>query len=196
MSKQIVEHNPENDMRLAKPTGRMTKAEQAIKQRLFAQLLLSPDYHYNRDEIMERVGISESTYYKWSKDPNLADMAGIEPNRHNLKAKLLAAQMKADALSTLHDVMENDRSGLARVRAAEIILGYDTNMEAVVDDDVEKRRVQQLLQINRPIFVMGTQDMVAEISKLQRLNTGEPELEGDEMEDDDFVESDYEYVDD
>lgn len=190
----ITLHDPENDTRIARSPGRMTKAEQSIKQRMFAQLLLSPDHHYSKSEIMDRVGISEGTYLKWSRDPNLADMAGIEPNRHNLKAKLLAAKMKTDALNELHGIMQNDRNGMARVRAAEVILSYDTNMDVAVDDGTEKKKVQQLLQINQPIFVMGNQDMLQSISAAQRIITGEQDPDISE-EGDDFIDADYEYLD-
>ena len=166
--------------------GPMRKAERILKQRLFAQLLLDPHTHHTKDSIVQRLGISETTYRKWSQNPELLDWAGHDLRVTDIKVKILASGYKTRAIDTLTDVMENDRNGLARVRAAEIILSMDTQLPE--GSTVEsKSETLKLLERFKPVLIMGSIEQLRNITKQH--------MENSLVEEEPSIDAEYKVVD-
>lgn len=173
---QITKHRP----------GRMLAPEEELKKRLFAEMLLEPD-RYSRDQICDKLGITANTYYKWSKDPKLASLAGFDSERYDLSTRIAAAKLKRKALQTLERIMDNGID-LAAVRAAEIIMGMDTTVQEE-DTVANKKAAETLLKTIQPVFVVSSPETLKSVvdAMSQRPAHSEPE----DNEDDDAIDADY-----
>lgn len=132
----------------------ITVAEESIKKRLFAEILLDTENRMSRDEIIRHLDITEYTYSKWASDPSMVEWTGIEPWRYAEKRKQYTRVHKLSALRTLTDVMMNSHSDVARVKAAEIMLAQDDSETDVTN--VNAQEIQDLLTRHAPNFIIGT----------------------------------------
>jgi hypothetical protein len=146
---------------------RMSPAEAAIKKRLFADLILDTRTRRTKEEICDELGITEAIYYKWSKDPDMVEWAGIETWRYSEGAKHYVRAHQSVALRTLVDIMENSPNDMARVRAAETFLSSaegvaETKQDSTTDD------VVKLLTSRQPALFIGNVNFLQQPQLVER----------------------------
>lgn len=151
---------------LVATSGKMTKAEKSLKMRIFAKMLLDPESSHSKEDICAALSISESTYYKWSKDDSLVELSGFEPARENMVTAIMASQLRKSALITLKEVMDNEFAGsMARVQAAKTILEYIPD-QVEIRSDVNGLRARSIILMNQPFFVQTGREVVGTITGL------------------------------
>lgn len=140
---------------------RMGKLQRRLLQQQFVDLLLNLELKLSRLDICERLGISESTYQRWSTDPEVLKLAALDGSRIGHATRAYAYEHRGTALKTLVSVMESSRNDVARVRAAELM--YQWGNEAAESeqppDTDAAAEVATLLANRGPTFIIAKAEM-------------------------------------
>ena len=168
MTNDLVPIEPKKKKR-RRNNGRMGRVERRLRQQQFALMLLDMDRALTRVQICESCGISERTYDRWSTDPEVLKLAGMDSTRMDAATRKYAYEHRGTAMRTIVDVMEGSRNDIARVRAAELMYqwGEDATAGEGVSGSNNSDELTKLLSGSRPTFIFGNATMIQNLTPAQ-----------------------------
>lgn len=137
------------------PAGTKNKIAETYKKKLLASYLIDPQNTMTVKQICKAVGISQATYYKWTKDAvSLVNGVASNSDLITLATREALYRLRIDAVNALGDVVNSKVNPLARVRAAELILQL-SNEELSKDEkgNDESQTLADLLASRGSTFV-------------------------------------------
>jgi hypothetical protein len=168
MANELVPTEPKKKKR-RRNNGRMGRVERRLRQQQFALLLLDMDQGLTRAQICEQCGISERTYDRWSTDPEVLKLSGMDSTRMDAATRKYAYEHRGTAMRTIVDVMDRSRNDIARVRAAELM--YQWGEEAAKGEgstgSSNSDELTKLLSGSRPTFIFGNATMIQNLTPAQ-----------------------------